>query len=91
MTIVPGINQYLDYYKIVVPSGYDRNYVSFMIKDGSQDSFRLNNMPINTSDIIYVSVGSVIYNVRSILVVEREVTVCTFNGERFGLIFTGMG
>lgn len=31
MTIVPGLNQYLDYYKIVVPAGYDHNYVSIMI------------------------------------------------------------
>lgn len=35
MTIVPGINQYLDYYKIVIPSGFDRNYVSIMIKGGT--------------------------------------------------------
>lgn len=35
MTIVPGINQNLDYYRLVVPSGYDRNYVSIMIKDRS--------------------------------------------------------
>lgn len=47
-------------------------------------------MPINTSDIIYVSAGSVIYNVRSIRVVEGEVTASTLNGERFGLIFTGV-
>lgn len=94
MTIVSGINQYLDYYRIVVPSGYDRNYVSIMIKDGSQDSFCLNNMLINTSDIVFqknVPVGNVIYNVKTIRVVEGEVTVSTFNGERFGLIFTGMG
>lgn len=35
MTIVPELDQYLDYYKIVAPSGYDRNYVSIMIKDGT--------------------------------------------------------
>lgn len=75
MTIVPGINQYLDYYRIIVPSGYDRNYVTIMIKDGSQDSFCLNNILINTIDIVFqknVYVGKVIYNVKTIHVVEGE-------------------
>lgn len=71
MTIVPGINHYLDYYKIVVTSGYDRKYVSIMIKDATKDSLRMNNMPINTSHIVfekYMSAGNAICNVRSIRV-----------------------
>lgn len=37
-----------------------------------------------------MSAGSVIYNVRSIRVVEGEVTASTLNGVSFGLIFTGV-
>lgn len=33
MTLVPGLNQYIDYYKTVVPFGYVNNYVSIMIKN----------------------------------------------------------
>lgn len=50
-------------------------------------------MPINTSDIVFekiVSAGSVIYNVRSIPVVEGEVTTSTLNGKRFRFMFAGV-
>lgn len=93
MTIVPGLNQYLDYYKIVVPVGYDHNYVSIMIKNSSKDSFRINSTTINTSDVVFeenVSAGNVVYNVRSIRVAEGELTASTVNGERFGLMAAGV-
>lgn len=37
-----------------------------------------------------MSAGSVIYNVRSIRVVDGEVTTSTLNGDRFGLMFAGV-
>ncbi|XP_052694955.1 IgGFc-binding protein-like isoform X2 [Crassostrea angulata] len=93
MTIVPGINQYLNYYKIVVPSGYDHNYVSIMMKYSSKYFFRINGTVINTSDIVFeenLSVGNATYNVRSIRVEEGELRASTVNGERFGLMFAGV-
>lgn len=52
-------------------------------------------MPITLKqrDIVFeknVSAGSVIYNVRSIRVVDGEVTTSTLNGDRFGLMFAGL-
>lgn len=93
MTIVPGINQYLDYYKIVVPLGYDQNYVSVMIKGSSKDSFRVNGTVIEKNDVDFeenVLVRNITYNVRSIRVAEGELTASTLNGDRFGLIFAGV-
>lgn len=93
MTIVPGLNQYLDYYKIVVPSGYTHNYVSIMITNSSKDSFRINGTMIKTRDIVFeenVSTGNVTYNVKSIRVAEGELTASTVDGERFGLMFAGV-
>lgn len=93
MTIVPGINQYLDYYKIVVPLGYDQNYVSVMIKESSKDSFRVNGTVIEKNDVDFeenVLVRNITYNVRSIRVAEGELTASTLNGDRFGLIFAGV-
>lgn len=92
MTIVPGFNQYIDYYKIVVPPGYTDNYLSIMIKKSSKDLLLINGTYINASDIVFeenVSDGNVIYNVRSIRVVEGELTASTVNRERFGLMFDG--
>lgn len=93
MTIVPGINQYLDYYKIVVPQGYDYNYVSIMIRESSRDSFRVNDTAIEINDVVFeenVMVRNITYNVRSIRVAEGELTASTMNGDRFGLIFAGV-
>lgn len=93
MTIIPGLNQYLDYYKIVVPSGYDHNYVSIMMKHLSKDSLRINSTVINAGDVVFeenVSNGNVTYNVRSIRVAEGELTASTVDGERFGLVFAGV-
>lgn len=70
---MPGFNQYIDYYKIVVPTGYVHNYVSIMIKHSSKDEFRINGTIINRRNIVFeenVSAGDVMYNVRSIRVVE---------------------
>lgn len=93
MTIVPGINQYLDYYKIVVPSGYVSNYLSIMIKHSSTNSFRINGRIIDKQNVVFqenVLVNNITYNVKSIRVVEGELTASTMNRDRFGLIFAGV-
>ena len=93
MVIVPGVNQYLDYYKIVVPSGYDYNYVSIMIKESSKNSLQINESGIMPNVIIFdqnVLVGNTNYSVRSINVTEGELTASSVDGERFGLMFAGV-
>ncbi|XP_061187014.1 uncharacterized protein LOC133195169 [Saccostrea echinata] len=92
MTIVPGIHQYLDYYKIVVPTGYVNNFVSIMIDASFRGSVQINGLPIQESAIIFeetISTGNDTFNVRSITVTEGEVTVSTVNGRGFGLMFSG--
>lgn len=53
MTFVPGLNQYLDYYKIAVPLEYDYNYVSIMIRKSSKFHFCVNGTVIETHDIVF--------------------------------------
>lgn len=93
MTLVPGIRQYLDYYKIVVPTGYVKNCVSVMIEQQLKDSVRINNQKIDTTDVIFeenVVAGNASYNVRLVRVIEGELTVSSVDGERFGLLFSGV-
>lgn len=52
LTIIPGINQYLNYYKIVIPNGNVNSFVSVMIKESSLDFFRINSTVINICDIV---------------------------------------
>lgn len=93
MTIVPGLNQYLNFYKIVVPSGYDFDYVSIMIKHSFKNSFRINGTVITTADIVFeedVTAGNLTYNVRTIKVPSGELTAYTVDEEKFGLMFAGV-
>lgn len=93
MTIVPGLNQYRSFYKVVVPSGYDFDYVSIMIKHSSKDSLRINGTVITTADIVFeedVPVGNLTYNVRTIHVPAGELTAYTVDDEKFGLMFVGV-
>lgn len=92
MTIVPGLNQYMIYYKIFVPAEYSHNHVSVIITSSSKDSFRINNTIISTDDIVFeehVSTGSTTFNVKLIRVIGGELTASTVNGERFGLMISG--
>ena len=93
MTIVPGIHQYLDYYKIVVPSGYNHNYVSIMMKQFSTKFLRINGNALSVKNLFFeenVVVGQETYTVRSINVPEGEISVYTTQGDRFGLMFAGV-
>lgn len=92
MTIVPGLHQYLNYYKIVVPSGYVQNYVSITIALSAKNSFRVNGAAIWVRNVVFeknVSIGTALYNVRIIKVSEGELTASSISGESFSLMFTG--
>ena len=93
MTIVPGVNQYLNYYKIVVPSGYTNSYISILMKYSSKNFLRINDTEIRTEDIVFDSnlyANTFTYNVGVIKVSEGELTASTLDGEQFGLICTGV-
>ena len=80
MTIVPGVNQYLNYYKIIVPTGYTNSYVSIMMKFSSKDFLQINGTEIRTEDIVFESklfANTFSYNDRVIKVSEGELTAET--------------
>ncbi|XP_052694555.1 IgGFc-binding protein-like [Crassostrea angulata] len=92
MTAVSGINQYIDYYKTVVPSGFSFNYVTILMKQSLKNSIRINGSLINETNIVYeenVPVRNVTYSVRSVKVPEGVLTVYTVDGGKFGLVFSG--
>lgn len=93
MTLIPGINQYLNYYEILIPSGYVNSFVSVMIKESSQDCIRINSTVINRCDIVFeenVLAGNITYNVRTIRVAEGVLTAWALDGEKFGMLFSGV-
>ncbi|XP_078329764.1 IgGFc-binding protein-like isoform X2 [Crassostrea virginica] len=93
MIIVPGVHQYMNYYKIVVPSGFTNSYVSIMMIFTSKDYLRINGTEISKEDIVFESnlyADTCTYNVRVIKVSEGELTASTVDGEPFGLICNGV-
>lgn len=93
MTIIPGINQYLNYFKVVVPSGFVNNFVTIMIKQSSKDLIRINSTVINSCNIVFegnVLAGKIQYSVRSIRVVEGVLTAFSLDGVKFGMLFSGV-
>lgn len=93
MTIIPGINQYLNYFKVVVPSGFVNNFVTIMIKESSKDLIRINSTVINPCSIVFegnVLAGKIKYSVRSIRVVEGVLTAFSLDGVKFGMLFSGV-
>lgn len=93
MTIVPGINQYLNYYKIPIPTGYVHNVVSIMIKESSKAFIRINDAVPNAVDIVFddtLPAGNITYRVLLIFVTQGEFKAFTLDGERFGVMVSGI-
>lgn len=91
MTLVPGIHQYQFYYKIIIPTEWDENYISIIIQESAASSLRMNQRRINSMDRTLpkgIDVEGVKY-----VVIEVKVPwgVMTFQSENapFGLIAYG--
>ncbi|XP_052692510.1 uncharacterized protein LOC128170778 [Crassostrea angulata] len=93
MTIVPGINQYLNYYKIPIPTGYVHNVVSIMMRESSKAFIRINDELLNAVESVFedsLLIGNISYSVVSILVAQGEFKAFTLDGERFGVMVSGI-
>nr|XP_034318233.1 IgGFc-binding protein-like isoform X2 [Crassostrea gigas] len=92
MTVIPGINQYLDYYKIVVPDQYRDNYLCVIIPTGSSNNLHINQLSIGQFNTVYqraVDSSGKTFNVRTFRVQEGVYTLKTTDREPFGLIVYG--
>ncbi|XP_052696261.1 IgGFc-binding protein-like [Crassostrea angulata] len=92
MTVIPGVHQYLDYYKIVIPDKYRDNYLCVIIPTGSFNNLHINQTPVGQFGIVYqwsvISSGKS-FDVRTILVKEGVYTLGTTDQVPFGLIVYG--
>lgn len=94
MSIVPGINYYRNYYKIIVPFTYEYNYLSIVMKGNTINSLRINGETVNAYTIVYEKIVSNLYSmydfhIRIIRVYGGEMMVRTMGGEMFGLTCAG--
>ncbi|XP_061196026.1 IgGFc-binding protein-like [Saccostrea echinata] len=91
IAIVPGINQYLTRYKVLVAEGYPISNVAIMIETEAKTDLLLNNQPIENYTIFYekqVHVGCISY---AIIIVEFKGGQLIVESEKtpFGLMVYG--
>ncbi|XP_062593257.1 uncharacterized protein LOC134254742 [Saccostrea cucullata] len=92
MTVIPGIHQYLDYYKVFVPDGYTHNYICVMILQKYINDIQVNDY--STDNYIFVSRRQVVisqstFSILTFTVNSGTVVLSTTNNAKFGLIVYG--
>ncbi|XP_061179046.1 uncharacterized protein LOC133187646 [Saccostrea echinata] len=92
MSVVPGFNQYLSGYYILVPNGYTKNYLSIMVKAASKAKLRIDDKALfddNISSEIRVQAEREKYLVLIVRVDAGGHKVETLDKSRFGLMIHG--
>ena len=92
MTVMPGINHYLDYYKIIVPENYTNNYLCVIIPRQSVDNLRINNLSVNKFTTSFQSVQRSIgkmYSIPILSVSQGVYVLKTTDKVGFGLLVYG--
>ncbi|XP_056002662.1 IgGFc-binding protein-like [Ostrea edulis] len=92
MTVIPGVHQYLDFYKITVPAGYTENYICVIIPMDYKTNLRINGLRVNQYKVVYES--SKVLNTTTYVIYTFEVEAGTFllstsDHSAFGLIVYG--
>ncbi|XP_062618015.1 IgGFc-binding protein-like [Saccostrea cucullata] len=91
MTVIPGINQYLSYYKIPVPEGYTENFICVIIPQISLYNLRINGNSFNKFKTVFQS-SIVLENIFSVFTIQVErgiFILSTTDNSKFGLIVYG--
>ncbi|XP_062591587.1 uncharacterized protein LOC134253091 [Saccostrea cucullata] len=91
LTVIPGVNQFVDYYKITVPAGYMENFISVIIPEESANNIRINGSTSYQYKIVYQNnavVGKT-FNVRTFEVKSGAWVLNTTDRSKFGLIVFG--
>ncbi|XP_056002655.1 IgGFc-binding protein-like [Ostrea edulis] len=93
MTVIHGVHQYLDFYKITVPSGYTENFLCIIIPAVSIDNLQINGLSRDHYNTVYQSSVYLdkAYDVHVLQVRNTGETfvLSTTDKSKFGLIVYG--
>ncbi|XP_056002666.1 IgGFc-binding protein-like [Ostrea edulis] len=93
MTVIPGVHQYLAFYKITIPSGYTENFLCLIIPAVSIDNLQINGLSRDHYNTVYQSSVYLdkAYDVRVFQVKNTGETfvLSTTDKSEFGLIVYG--
>ncbi|XP_062617013.1 uncharacterized protein LOC134278739 [Saccostrea cucullata] len=92
MTGIPGVHQYLDFYKVFVPDGYTNNYLCVIIQHKFKNNLLLNGYSTENYLTVQESSSIISQNTFSILtftVNNGTIVLSTTNNAKFGVIVYG--
>lgn len=92
MSIVPGLNQYLSQYYILVPTGYTKNFLSVILKAEAKSKLLIDGKPISGKSIISEIKVTAWREGHVVLVLQVSPgghRLETTDGSRFGLMVHG--
>ncbi|XP_062587885.1 uncharacterized protein LOC134249571 [Saccostrea cucullata] len=91
MTVVPGIHQYLDYYKIIVPEGYQENFICVIVQSQSLNNLRINGFSASHYTSVYQAAVTLTkhFSIRIFKIQSGTFVLSTTDASQFGLIVNG--
>jgi hypothetical protein len=93
MTAIPGIRQYLDYYKITVPLGYTENFLCIIYPAVSSENIQINGLSFRHYSTVYQNSVHLDkdYSIRVLEVQNHDTTYVLSSTDKsnFGLIVYG--
>ncbi|XP_061180629.1 IgGFc-binding protein-like [Saccostrea echinata] len=91
VTVVPGVHQYLDYYKIIVPAGYEENFICVIVSSQSLNSLRINGFSVSHYTSVYQSALTLTkhFSIRTFKVQSGTFVLSTTDASQFGLFVYG--
>jgi hypothetical protein len=91
MAVIPGVHQYLSYYTVVVPDGYEENFLCVIIPSDSAKSLRINGQNVDHYQTVYQT--SVLldknFKVKIITVQKGSYELRSSDESAFGLLVYG--
>ncbi|XP_061180703.1 uncharacterized protein LOC133189329 [Saccostrea echinata] len=91
MTVIPGVNQFVDYYKITIPDGYKENFISVILPIKSTNYLRINGITADNFTRVYQNYAllKTTFNIRTFEVQKGTYIVTTTDDSKFALIVYG--
>ncbi|XP_062616364.1 IgGFc-binding protein-like [Saccostrea cucullata] len=93
MITIPGINQYLNEYNLIVPGNFNFSFATFILKNSFPEYLEINETnpyESQTCNFSTISVGEFFYSVWTLSVPSGVMKVRTTYGSPFGVIIYGL-
>ncbi|XP_061180624.1 IgGFc-binding protein-like [Saccostrea echinata] len=91
MTVIPGVHQYVNYYKIMIPDGFTANFICVVFERDAINNLQINGQTVDHYQSVYESLvySKKLYVIRTFDVSNGTYVLTTTNESNFGMIVYG--